>query len=105
MAHTGGHKRGISAVVLAVVVAVAATGPGGAGAASAGPGTTNGTSPPASATNSTIPSSTSAVTVTPDVPYYDGGPTLDIYQPTAAGSDRPAIVMVHSGGWSSGSSA
>jgi acetyl esterase len=103
MARTGGQRgRWTAIVLLGVAAALGSTAPAGVESVAAG---TNGTSPPASATNSTIPASTAAVTVTPDVPYYDGGPTLDIYQPTASGSGRPAIVMVHSGGWSSGSSA
>jgi acetyl esterase/lipase len=45
------------------------------------------------------------VTVKPDVTYrtVDGEPlALDVYQPVRKGKNRPAVVVVHGGGWSAG---
>jgi len=45
------------------------------------------------------------VTVKPDVTYrtVDGEPlALDVYQPAKKGKNRPAVVVVHGGGWSAG---
>jgi len=52
--------------------------------------------------NSTIPSSDAAVTVTTGLRYYEGGPTYDAYVPTDDRTDRPALIMVHGGGWAGG---
>jgi acetyl esterase len=99
-------KHGIVAVALAVaptIVGVSPPSPGPAPpvmAAAQSNGTPQGWTP-----NSTIPASTSTVTVTAGVTYYEGGPTLDVYAPNPLGTGKPAIVMVHSGGWSSGASA
>jgi acetyl esterase len=100
----------IVTVLAAVAVAIALTGAPSprSGAVRLDPvaARSSGTAPPQGWTpNSTIPTSTSTVTVTPGVPYYEDGPTLDVYAPNPPGTSRPAIVMVHSGGWSSGSSA
>jgi len=45
------------------------------------------------------------VKVTPDVTYrtVDGEKLgLDVYQPAKKGKDRPAVVVIHGGGWSQG---
>jgi acetyl esterase len=48
------------------------------------------------------------VVVTPNVPYgTDAGEQLrlDVYQPPAAGSPRPLVILIHGGGWVSGDKA
>jgi acetyl esterase/lipase len=45
------------------------------------------------------------VTVTRDVVYRTVGGerlALDVYQPAQKGKNRPAVVVVHGGGWSAG---
>jgi acetyl esterase/lipase len=91
-------RAALAALGVAAVALAAGAGTGGA----SGQGTTTTT---ALTFNSTIPASTAAVDVRPDIPYLDDGPTLDAYVPSGGGTSRPAIVMVHSGGWSEGSSA
>ena len=55
--------------------------------------------------NSTLPTSTDTVDVQQDIAYYDGGPVLDAYLPKDGQTKRPALVMVHGGGWNSGDKA
>lgn len=57
------------------------------------------------AINSTLPASTDTVDVQQDIPYYEGGPVLDAYLPKDGQTKRPALVMVHGGGWNSGDKA
>ena len=49
--------------------------------------------------------STDTVEVQPSIPYYEGGPTLDAYLPKDGRTGRPALILVHGGGWNSGSGA
>ena len=55
--------------------------------------------------NSTLPASTDTVDVQQDIAYYEGGPVLDAYLPKDGQTKRPALVMVHGGGWNSGDKA
>jgi acetyl esterase/lipase len=55
--------------------------------------------------NSTLPATTDTVDVQQDIPYYEGGPVLDAYLPKDGQTKRPALVMVHGGGWNSGDKA
>jgi acetyl esterase/lipase len=55
--------------------------------------------------STTLPVSNDAVDVQQDIPYYDGGPVLDAYLPKNGQTRRPALVMVHGGGWNSGDKA
>jgi acetyl esterase/lipase len=57
------------------------------------------TAPP---TNSTIPPSDARMSVTTDITYYPGGPDLDAYLPTRDTGPRPALIMIHGGGWAAG---
>jgi acetyl esterase/lipase len=60
---------------------------------------------PTATTTPTTPASTEAVEVQANLPYYEGGPTLDAYLPKNGQSNRPALVLVHGGGWNSGDKA
>jgi acetyl esterase/lipase len=51
------------------------------------------------------PTSTETVEVQTNVPYYEGGPTLDAYLPKNGQTNRPALVLVHGRGWNSGDKA
>ncbi len=53
----------------------------------------------------TLPVSNDAVDVQQDIPFYEGGPVLDAYLPKNGQLKRPALVMVHGGGWNSGDKA
>ena len=55
--------------------------------------------------SATLPISNDAVEVQQDIPYYEGGPVLDAYLPKNGQTKRPALVMVHGGGWNSGDKA
>lgn len=59
---------------------------------------TSTTPPPPAASND-------AVEVRQDIPYYEGGPVLDAYLPKDGQTKRPALVLVHGGGWNSGDKA
>jgi acetyl esterase len=95
-------------------VGVAASAASAASAAAAGstttaaPGgsTTTTTPDDAGATtptlSSTVPPSDSQVTVTSRLTYYPGGPPFDTYIPDDGRTDRPALIMVHGGGWQGG---
>ncbi len=52
--------------------------------------------------DSSTPSSDEEVRVTSRLTYYPGGPTFDAYIPTAGTAPRPALIMVHGGGWQGG---
>jgi acetyl esterase/lipase len=65
----------------------------------------HGQEPTPTATNPTTPASTDAVEVQANIPYYDGGPSLDAYLPRNGQTNRPALVLVHGGGWNSGDKA
>jgi acetyl esterase/lipase len=52
--------------------------------------------------NSTVPPSTSKVTVSTGHAYYPGSPTFDAYLPNDDRTDRPALILVHGGGWQGG---
>jgi acetyl esterase/lipase len=68
--------------------------------------TTHKTTPDtAAATNSTIPASDAQVQVTSGNEYYPRGPVFDAYVPTAPSTPRPALIMVHGGGWAGGDKA
>ncbi len=85
--------------VAALVVAAAVAACGGSGGESASSSTT-------SVANG--PTTTVAVTVTSDVVYATDGPdslTLDVYEPGGGATGRPAVVLVHGGGWNSGSAS
>ncbi len=51
---------------------------------------------------STVPPSSPKVTVSTGHAAYPGGPTYDAYLPTDERTDRPALVLVHGGGWRGG---
>lgn len=92
-------------VLVAVVAASACSG-------SDGSSSTSMTAPAgSSSTTASVgggPSTTVAVTVDSDVVYGTDGPdslTLDVYEPAGDATDRPAVVLVHGGGWNSGSSS
>jgi acetyl esterase/lipase len=57
------------------------------------------------ATSTTVSAATDAVDVQQDIPYYEGGPVLDAYLPKNGQTKRPALVLVHGGGWNSGDKA
>ena len=84
---------------MALAVLLAAIYPAGPPPAGA---TTPATPPPV---NSTMPPSTPTVDVVANIPYYQGGPTLDAFLPIAVRTHRPALVTVHGGGWQGGGDA
>jgi acetyl esterase/lipase len=88
-----GVSRRFVVAVLGGLAALVLTG------ATSAQGPTVTTAPP---TNSTIPRSDARMTVTTDITYYPGGPDLDAYIPTRGTGPRPALIMVHGGGWAAG---
>ena len=52
--------------------------------------------------DSSTPSSDEEVRVTSGLTYYPGGPEFDAFIPTAGTTPRPALIMVHGGGWQGG---
>jgi acetyl esterase/lipase len=118
----GHHRRVVLAlVVLALALAVASLGP--TGTATAGPATPAGTDTPTatdpsdgSSSATTIALDTSATTLFPVDPGVTeatetyrtaGGQELSVLitRPPDADGTRPAIVMIHGGGWYSGEPA
>jgi acetyl esterase/lipase len=84
--------------------------PSGPPAATVAPGaTTPGSAPaPAPAPVAVAPPSVQAGVVYGTAAGLDGTPTnlvLDAYLPAGGGSGRPAVVLIHGGGWRSGSRA
>jgi acetyl esterase/lipase len=51
---------------------------------------------------STTPDSDEEVRVTTGLRYYPGGPEFTAYVPTSGDAPRPALIMVHGGGWQGG---
>jgi acetyl esterase/lipase len=52
--------------------------------------------------DASVPASDQAVDVTSGLRYYSGGPPFDAYIPRSGPTPRPALIMVHGGGWQSG---
>src|SRR5262245_8646537 len=92
-----GHAARMRRVLLLVVAAVLA-------AIATNPVAVEGQDPTGAA-SVTTPASTDTVEVQTNVPYYEGGPTLDAYLPRNGQTNRPALVLVHGGGWNSGDKA
>lgn len=98
-------------LALAVLALLALLGVLGAGPALAGT-TTSTTSPattspattsPATSEDSTVGTPSGPITVQGNLAYGSApGQTLDVYRPAAPGQDRPAVVLVHGGGWVGG---
>jgi acetyl esterase len=91
-------RRALVAVVVMFASSVTAVGAHAQDEASTSTTTT-------AALDSMMPVSTDTVDVQQDVPYYDGGPVLDVYLPKNGQTKRPALVLVHGGGWNSGDEA
>lgn len=82
-------------VVVAVAAAAAVVGGLAFGAPAHGQGSTD----------TTVGTPTGPITIQRAIPYTDGaasGQTLDVYRPAADVQGRPALVMVHGGGWLGG---
>ncbi len=52
--------------------------------------------------DSSTPSSDEEVRVTSDLTYYPGGPKYTAFIPTVGTTPRPALILVHGGGWQGG---
>jgi acetyl esterase/lipase len=88
-------------IIVAVIVAVISM----TSTAVPGQEPTPSLTPPSTAPDLPTPASTDTVDVQPNIAYYDGGPSLDAYLPRNGRTNRPALVLVHGGGWNSGDKA